>query len=103
MGNQIMIRSQELERTVKNSVQEIIEFVIKASEIISGAETKKTNLSVQCDLCDFKCENENIITTHMSDKHETRYSCDLCGRYFGTHRSQVEHNKATHEENCELT
>ena len=33
----------------------------------------------------------------------TGYSCDLIGRYFGTHRSQEEHNKATHEENCDLT
>ena len=39
----------------------------------------------------------------MSDKHETCYSCELCGRYFGTYRSQVEHNKATHEENCDFT
>ena len=103
MGNQIMILSQELERTVKNSVQEIIEFLVKALEIESGAETKTTNLSAQCDLYDFKCENKNIIIIHMSDKHETRYSCDLCGQYFGTHRSQVEHNKATHEKNCDLT
>ena len=52
MGNQIMILSQELERTVKNSVKEIVEIVVKtihyskASEIIIEAETK-TDLSVQ--------------------------------------------------------
>ena len=103
-----MILSQELEITVKHSVKEIVEIVVKtihnskASEIIPGAGTK-TDLSVQCDLCDFNCENENIMIAHMSDKHETHYSCDLCGRYFGTHRSQVEHNKATHEENCDFT
>ena len=108
MGNQIMILSQELERTVKNSVKEIVEIVVKtihnskASEITSGAETK-TDSSVQCDLCEFNCENENIMIAHMSDKHETRYSCDLCGWYFGTHRSQVEHNKATHKENYDFT
>ena len=39
----------------------------------------------------------------MSDKHETCYSCELRGQYFGTHRSQVEHNKATHEESCDFT
>ena len=51
----------------------------KASEIISGAETK-TDLSVQCDLCDFNCENENIMIAHMSDKHETCYqSCKNLG------------------------
>ena len=77
MGNQIMILSQELERTVKNSVKEIVEIIVKtihnskASEITSGAETK-TDLSVQCDLCEFNCENENIMIAHMSDKHETR-------------------------------
>ena len=104
MGNQIMIPSQELERTVKNSVKEIVEIVVKtvhnskASEITSGAETK-TDLSVQCDLCEFNCENENTMIAHMSDKHETCYSCDLCGQYFGTPRSQAEHNKATHKEN----
>ena len=29
VGNQIMILSQELERTVKNSVKEIVEIVVK--------------------------------------------------------------------------
>ena len=66
MENKIIILSQELKRTIGNSVNEIVEIVVKtiynskASVKPSGSE-KKTNIAVKCDHCEFIGENKNLL------------------------------------------
>ena len=82
MENKIMILSQELKRTIGNSVNEIVEILVKsiddskASVKPSGSEMK-TNISIRCDHCDFKCENNNLMIDHISENYNSMFDKDL--------------------------
>ena len=103
MEKQIMVLSQELHTSKETNVGEVVKLVVfllddsKASAM-SSTEENQNEISTNCDICDFKCENEKLLITHMSEEHEECHSCYFCGKYFGTKRSLKYHNEITHFE-----
>ena len=98
IGNQILIKNQNLECINKRNVQEIVEIAVKTPDnskvsVKPSKEEKYSKLPVHCDYCGFNCENENLTIAHMDKEHEKRHFCDLGGRYLKYH------NNATHNEN----
>ena len=104
MEKQIMVLNQELQTSKETNVGEVVKLVVsllddsKASAM-SSTEANQNEISTNCDICDFKCENEKLLITHMSEEHEECHSCYFCGKYFGTKRSLKYHNEVIHFEN----
>ena len=108
MQNQIAELNQEIQSTKKINIAEIVGLVVSLldnskSSAESSTAANKTEISIDCDICDFKCENEKLMITHMSDEHEECYSCYLCANYFGTKQSLKHHNKLEHNDIYNLT
>ena len=108
MGNQIMILNQELQNTIQINVQEIVKIVVetldKSKDPVQPSEAEQESpFSVHCDHCEFNCKNEKLMSAHMSKKHGKGYSCEFCGRYFGTKKFLEDHNKTIHNGNHNLT
>ena len=100
MGHQIMILNQELQNTNQINVQEIVKIVVetldKSKDLVEHSEAEQEMaFSVHCDHCEFNCKNEKLMSAHMSKKHGEGYSCELCGRYFGTKKFLEDHYKTT--------
>ena len=57
----------------------------------SNAENKNKSL-MNCDICDFKSENEKQMESYMSEEHDESYCCYLCAKYFVTKQSLKYHN-----------
>ena len=104
MEKQLMVLNQELRNSKETNVGEVVKLVVsllddsKASAS-SSTESSLNEMSTKCDICDFKCENEKLLITHMSEEHEECHSCYFCGKYFGTKRSLKCHNEVIHFEN----
>ena len=70
-----MLLNQEMQTSKKSNIEEIGELLVflldntKASAKSSTA-AKQTEISINCDICDFKCENEKLLIAHMSEEHE---------------------------------
>ena len=65
-----MVLSQELHTSKETNVEKVVKLVVsllddsKASAM-SFTEANQNEISTNCDICDFKCENEKLLITHM--------------------------------------
>ena len=57
-------------------------------------------ISIHCDICDFKSENEKPMITYISDENK---DCYPCAKYFGTKQCLIHHNEVNHKEFLNLT
>ena len=74
MESKINDLNQEIEMAKKTKIEDIVKIVVsmlnssKSSETSSEVEYKN-NTEAQCDQCLYKCENEDLLISHMSKKH----------------------------------
>ena len=93
--------NQEIELGKKTKIADIVKIVVSMLNSSKSSETSseleyKNNSEVQCDQCSYKCEDEDLLISHMGKKHEDSYSCNLCGECFGTNNCLKSHNKYFH-------
>ena len=92
----------------KVNIEEIVGLVVslldnpKSFEKSYIAANKNESL-MQCDICDFKSENEKQMESHMGEEHDDCYCCYMCAKYFKTKQSFRYHNKFIHNEHHNLT
>ena len=54
----------------------------KKVETESADINKTNNTTLSCDLCNYRCENKNILTKHIDSKHEAHKKCYICEAIF---------------------
>ena len=101
MESKINDLNQEIELGKKTKIEDIVKIVVSMLNTSKSSETSseveyKNNSEAQCDQCSYKYENEELLISHMSKKHEDSYSCNLCGECSGTNNSLKSHNKYFH-------
>ena len=101
MENKINDLVQEIEIGQKKKIEEVVRLVVSMLDsskqsVESSEADQQDNTEAQCDICSYKCENEDLLINHMSKKHVESYSCNLCAEYFGTNKSLRCHNKYFH-------
>ena len=58
----------------------------------------KSSDTINCDKCNFKCQDEWTMIRDMSQEHNDCSACDLCGTFFGTKFLLKMHNKKNNHE-----
>ena len=66
----------------------------QSSESIA-AEYEDNNES-QCDQRSYKCENKDMLITHVNKEYDKSYACTLCAEFFGTTNLLSVQNKYFH-------
>lgn len=122
METQIKILTEEMKVNQQTNIGEIVNCVMAVldssnalkpspdtmSTIEKGLEkspreTNEEDIFVNCDNCQFKCENEESMIAHMSTEHEECPFCYFCGKYFGTKKFLKDHNSSKHKELHDMT
>ena len=103
MQNKITELNQEIQSSKTIIISQIVGLVVSLLENTKTSEkscnTENTNTSLmQCDVCDFKSENEKQRISHMREEHEDCFCCYLCDKYLETKQSMKCHNEFIHNE-----
>ena len=86
----------EINRDVVHDI--VLKDNVKSTEEVFEDDVSEDRKWLFCDICEFKCENENgkNLKDHMNSKHRRSKSCNICSKLFKNNKSLMVHGQEEH-------